>query len=117
MKDKLPVTNSDEHGVYTNFKTLKDMKNTDEETFRICCCGSTKESHGLNYIDEDKLKQEAINDIKFLETVPEDLEEFDKKEDEGVNYFCIFDAMASHDNSNVVAYIKWKNNLTEEDLK
>ncbi len=63
-----------------------------------------------------ELKAEAIKDIKFLETAPEDIKEFHKKEDDGINYFCLFDAMASHDNSNVIEYIKWKNNITEEEL-
>ena len=45
-------------------KTLKDIKNTEEETNRICSCGSTKESHGLEWIRESTIREEAIKWVK-----------------------------------------------------
>lgn len=73
------------------FKTLKDLdkvyQSGDDATY-----------------DAD-LKQEAIKDIKELRN--------------GVLKFsyCIQCAGEKPLNSNVVDYIKWKNNITEEDLK
>lgn len=89
-------------------KTLKDMQNNEEETFRICCCGSTKESHGLNYIDEDKLKQEAIKCFKKLEKLKES------------RYFDKRDSFQNNFQENpvvVLRFIEWFFNITTEDLK
>ncbi len=74
-------------------KTLKDIKNTEEETNRICSCGSTKESHGLEWIRESTIREEAIKRVKNCPC--DDLE----------------------DPCDVCKREIWFNNLTEEDLK
>ena len=44
-------------------KTLKDIND------RICACGSHKESHGLNFIRIETLKQEAIKWVKNCDNI------------------------------------------------
>ena len=77
-------------------KTLKDIKNTEEETNRICSCGSTKESHGLEWIRESTIREEAIKWVK------KDIKDW--------NAGGLFQ-------SEIIRRWKERFNITEEDLK
>lgn len=97
-------------------KTLKDlMVYGSGFTF----VGTKSKSFPYPMFREVDLKQEAIKDIQYLRQLPEGEGSLDKihKKDLDEKYFALFDAMAAYDNSNVIAYIKWKFNITEEDLK
>lgn len=93
----------------TELKTLKDFKGLDVGT------GLVK-----SHINREELKQEAIKQIKELQKIEEiDMIKIPVKKQIEIEkkYFTLFDAVGAYDNSNVIDYIKWKNNITEEDLK
>ena len=106
-------------------KTLKDMKCIRDEEYS--CCKGDKSKHKINHISGDlewdkynsypwtndyDLKQEAINDIKSiqsLEKTPQD------KIWEGMTGEKI--VYSEEAKQGIINYIKWKFNLSEEDLK
>ena len=93
----------------TELKTLKDLTNYPLISGRICEPNILKAGKhfekGIGCSKED-LRQEAIKEIKMLENIESSgLSERDKS-----FLISIFDYKT-------IKYIKWKNNITEEDLK
>ena len=90
----------------TQLKTLNDMGSI---THLI---RNTTDHFDLKYIDEVELRREAIKHIKELRkgnflSISNGLPSTDK------NSIIFSDA----DKKALILYIKWKNNITEEDLK
>ena len=73
--------------LYSNFKIL------------------AQENVGIRNFYKKELKQEAINDIKLLNDHYESCKEFP------------FKILNDRERKVLQAYIKWKNNITEEDLE
>ncbi len=96
----------------TELKTLKDMEGT------IQWNKNPKVKTGD--VSVNLLRQGAIKDIKELQKIEEiDMTKISVEERIKIEkkYFTLFDAVGAYDNSNVIDYIKWKNNITKEDLK
>jgi len=97
-------------------ETLKDIF---EDWECLAEIGSSKEEKKIII---NRLKREAIKHIKFLQKISKGSDEvggLTAQETELLekNGFCLFDAVGAYDNSNVIEYIKWANNIEEKDLK
>jgi len=94
-------------------RTLKDIE-------QICCGAGEYCDDDKMHIHIDKLKQETIKDIKFLEKKNKDANEF---WDDEKNRFCPYCKSGCYEcncrirDDGKIEYIKWKFNITEEDLK
>lgn len=86
-------------------KTLKDFKD------KNCYIYFDKEEK-VRCIQERKLKQEAIKDIKALRNLDNNSSDEAWEKVTGIKIKYSQDAIIG-----IINYIKWKNNLTEEDLR
>lgn len=105
-------------------KTLKDIQKyvpvVNAKTGDADLAEEEKDDTGDRVIYPEEIKQEAIKEIKELQKIEEiDMIKIpiEKQIEIEKKYFTLFDAVGAYDNSNVIEYIKWKNNITEEDLK
>lgn len=88
-------------------KTIKDFE------FDIdSCCPDCNENKREKACTVEDLKQEAIKDIKAIQTLGKTPE--DKMWEEITKKIIVYSKDAKQ---GIINYIKWKFNITEEDLK
>jgi len=88
---------------------LKTLKDTPIFILNEKTCLMIEGDHVVLAADEKELKQEAIKDIKAIR------ESGKRGEDFRIGNFCFY-CCECVSSSHVTDYIKWKFNITEEDL-
>lgn len=83
-------------GIMIKVENITELKTLDNMDPEACC-------HGIN---KRELKQEAIKDIKHLQS-----------SESHTDFAADCEAMGNGTKYNVIEYIIWKFNLTVEDLK
>jgi len=89
-------------------KTLKDLR-----TYLECSAGCSHE-----IIEEEELRQEAINHIKYIQKNDAWIEFTDTIRDKDFEHETkTFPKLSKRERLIIIAYIKWNNNITEEEIE